>query len=74
MLLQSLGVLQKQLKFGSSVKLKSALIKVLYKFLCDHASEISNDIPRYVIFYNDTLIKCQEISAQLLVSSHHSYH
>ncbi|PSN56344.1 hypothetical protein C0J52_03746 [Blattella germanica] len=44
-LLHSLTILQKQLKCGSSIKLKSALIKILYKFLYDHGSEVATDIP-----------------------------
>ncbi|XP_069700066.1 AP-5 complex subunit beta-1-like isoform X1 [Periplaneta americana] len=50
LLVHALASLQKQLKFGSSIKLKAVLIKVLYTFLCDHMTpHMSTEIPRILV-------------------------
>lgn len=49
-LLQALATLQKQLKCKSSIKLKSTLIKVLYRYLCDHHNlDMSTEVPRILV-------------------------
>ncbi|KDR22170.1 AP-5 complex subunit beta-1-like isoform X2 [Zootermopsis nevadensis] len=49
-LLQTLASLQKQLKYKSSTKLKSALVKVLYRFLCDHCTLVMcTEVPRILV-------------------------
>ncbi|XP_023718936.2 AP-5 complex subunit beta-1 [Cryptotermes secundus] len=49
-LLHALATLQKQMKCKSSIKLKSALIKVLYRYLCDHHNvDMSAEVPRILV-------------------------